>query len=203
MAHFNALVIVPPDISNIEVKIKELMYPYYSYLEVDPYKEYLSPEELQQEINYLKSLNQQEIDKLAASWEVKSNDLEKLAKMNLEWFEEMIDGVDEKGEYKISTYNLQGKWDWYTFIEQESFESTEPIFYPCRVNQIPSVVPYAIITPDGQWHELGMEAGLEAFVKHLNSEIASSENQIKWEQKVQQIKLYYSKYLAVALHCHD
>ncbi|MBD2593640.1 hypothetical protein H6G74_04760 [Nostoc spongiaeforme FACHB-130] len=203
MAHFNALVIIPPDTSDIEAKVKELMYPYYSNLEVEPYKEYLSPEELQQEINYLKTLSQQEIEKLAADWEVNSDDLENLAKMNLEWFEGMIDGIDEKGEYKIYTHNPQGKWDWYTSIEQENVESAKPIFYPCQVNEIPSVVPYAIITPDAQWHELGIEAGLEAWVKNLKSETALSENQINWEQKVQAIKVRYSNYLAVALHCHD
>ncbi|KAF3886352.1 MULTISPECIES: hypothetical protein [Nostocales] len=203
MTHFNTLVIIPSDTNDVEAKVKELMYPYYSYLEVEPYKEYLSQNELQQEVEYLKNLPQDEIEKMASDWGVKNDDLENLAKMTLEWFDEVIDGVDEKGEYKIYTHNPQGKWDWYKFIEQESAESSEPIFYPCRVSEIPSVVPYAIITPEGQWYELGFYAGLESFVKNLKGETAMNPDQINWEQKVQEIKFRYSNYLAVALHCHD
>lgn len=90
MTDFTALVIIPPDTNSIEAKVRELMSPYYSYLEVEPYREYLSPEELEKEVEYLRTFPQQKIEKMAAAWEVRSDDLENLAKIKLEWFDEVV-----------------------------------------------------------------------------------------------------------------
>ncbi|MEH2306221.1 hypothetical protein [Nostoc sp.] len=200
--HFSALVIMPLDTDNIETKVKELLSSYNENIEVEPYREYLNYGKLANEIKHLETFPLDKIEKMAADWEVCSNDLETLAKIELEWFEDEVDGIDEKGEYKVLTYNPQGKWDWYRFIEFEPIESGTPILYPCRVADLPQVVPYAIVTPNSEWYELGEDAGIKAFANTLKGNQIVSDEEAEWQLKVQEILAHYSDHLCVALMCH-
>lgn len=56
MSKFQVLVIIPPDTSNIYSKVKELLSPYYSELEVEPYKEYLDQASVETEVQDLPTL---------------------------------------------------------------------------------------------------------------------------------------------------
>ncbi|HCF29206.1 MAG TPA: hypothetical protein DEV81_18840 [Cyanobacteria bacterium UBA11049] len=118
------------------------------------YKEYFSEEKVAEEMEYLATRPREEIKKLAADWEIPSNDLKSLAKMelgeHLGWFEDEADGIDEKGSYKMTTINPLSKWNYYPFIEMEPIESGTPVAYPCRVANLPEVVPYALVTPAGE-----------------------------------------------------
>lgn len=204
MTHFTALVILPPDTINTQDKVAELLNPYYSELEVEPYKEYLDREQLQAEMERLSTLSKQDIDKLAAEYELSSeNVIENLAKINLDWYEEDVAGTDQNGEYQITTYNPQSKWDWYSFIEAEPREAEPPISYPCKIADLPDIIPYAVITPDGKWHELGFDFGIQAFMRnHLNSNTNITEEEINWDVKVKKILNFYSDFIAVGLNCH-
>ncbi len=204
MTHFTALVILPPDTIDIQEKVRELLHPYSSELDVEPYKEYLNQEDFQKEIKQLSSLSKDEIDKFAVKYELSGeNVIEDLAKINLYWYEEDVAGVDEYGEYQITTYNPQSKWDWYRFIEAEPREAEPPIKYPCKVKDLPDIVSYALITPDGKWYELGFDLGIQAFMKsQLNSNTNITEGEINWELKVKEIFACYSEFIAVALNCH-
>ena len=199
MTHFTALIILPPDTNNIHKKVAELLNPYYSELEVEPYKEYLNQKELQGEIEYLSTLSKEDIDKLAIEYELSGEKIiEDLAKINLDWNEEDVAGIDEYCEYQITTYNPQSKWDCYSFIETEEF-----ISYPCLVKDLPEVIPYALITPDGKWYELGFDLGIQAFMRnHSIKDTSISEGEINWDLKVKGILDYYSDFIAVALNCH-
>jgi len=204
MSFFTALVIIPQSTLNVEVKIEELMQLYDSKIEVEPYKEYLSQEVLTEEINYLKSLSQKEIDEIAKEWEVEANNLEELAKCKLEWFDEIIDGVDENGEYKITNVNPNSKWDWYRFVDMEGMTSRLFVrhLHTFAVKEI-EFVPYAVVTPDGKWHKLGAKAGIESFVnREIRKKEVISEDDMKWTNKVKQIKSNFQDYLVVILHCH-
>ncbi|NET90542.1 MAG: hypothetical protein F6K45_21020 [Kamptonema sp. SIO1D9] len=203
MTIFDVLLILDPTTKDIELKVNQIMKPYYSYLEVQPYKIYLNQEDLEEEIKILKNTSKDKIAKQTQEWGLKTDELESLAKISLDWSEEEIDGVDQNGEYKIVNYNPQGKWDWYRFIEKEKLESGKCIFYPCKVRDIPHAIPYAIITPDNKWHELGEIEGLQAFITQLEGEVIAKRKQKKWQQKVQNIKTIYSNHLAVALRCHE
>jgi hypothetical protein len=204
--HFSVLVLIPPDTDNIKAKVEEILQPYYSELEVEPYKEYLSEAKIIEELNYLATLPAKEIEKMVADWEIPSYDLRTLAKMELGaklgWFEEEADGIDSIGLYKMTTINPQGKWDYYRFIETEPLDSGTAITYPCRVADLPEVVPYAIVTPNGEWNELGEAVGIQAFLKELNGDITVSDEEIVWKNKLQEIIKYYSEYICVALRCH-
>jgi hypothetical protein len=205
MAHFKALVILPLDIStsSIQEKVKEMLKPYYSELVVEPYKEYLSQTILAEEMKRLASLPKEEIKRLAIDWEVSNDDLEKLAKISLDWYEDEIAGIDEYGIYRMTTINPRGKWDGYNFIEAETKESETLIRYPYRVADLSEVIPYAIITPDGEWYEAGEEIGLQAFKRsHLHKDIPISDDERSWDLEVQGILSYYRDHFVVALRCH-
>jgi len=155
-----------------------------------------------QEVERLRQLPEKAIAKLAKDWEVAQDDLEALAKYELDWFEDDIAGVDEKGPYRLTTINPLGKWDSYQFIQEESRESATPLPYPCRVSELPSVIPYALITPDGQWHEIGMDAGIKAFARNLRGETVPSREETEWDLEVERILKQYPNHLAIALDCH-
>ncbi|MGB3511613.1 MAG: hypothetical protein WBA93_20720 [Microcoleaceae cyanobacterium] len=113
---------------------------------------------------------------------METNNLEvlALAKCELEWFGELIDGVDENGEYKITTLNPDGKWDWYKFLDVETNTSGLSAPRTFIVREIPEFVPYAVVTPDSKWHELGQDAGLEAFFnRQIRGLEVISEDEIK------------------------
>lgn len=204
--YFSALVLLPLDTINIEEKIIEILAPYYSELEVEPYKEYLTEEKITEEIEYLATLSIEEIEKIATTWEIPSHDLRSLAKIELGdrlgWFEEEADGIDEVGLYKMTTINPQGKWDYYRFIEIEALDSETAISYPCRVIDLPEVIPYAIVTSNGEWHELGDVAGMQTFVNIIHGDSIMSEEETAWQIKVRAILKDYSDCICVALRCH-
>lgn len=200
MVHFTALVLLPPDVDDPTKKVEELLSPYDSNVEVPPYREYLDQQEVEREMEFLAKLPAEQLEAIAVDWEVSSNDLEGLAKARLDWFEE--GGVDEKGSYQIVTYNPQGKWDWYNFITAEPLASGGSIPYPCQVSELPKVIPYAIVTPDGQWHELGIDAGVEVFSRSLRGDSTTSQEEVQWEQRVEEILALCSNNLAMGLNCH-
>ncbi|MBD1860144.1 MULTISPECIES: hypothetical protein [Trichocoleus] len=202
MSHFLALVLIPPDATAIETEVAKLLKPYYSELTVAPYKEYLNQVAVAREVERLQQLPKQAIAKLAEDWEVAQDDLEAMAKYELDWFEDEIAGVDEKGSYRLTTINPLGKWDSYRFIQEESRESGAPLPYPCLVSTLPPVVPYALVTPDGQWHEIGMDAGIKAFARQLRGEIIPSQDETAWDLEVERLLQQYPNYLAIALDCH-
>lgn len=197
MTRFSVLVIVPLNTDDLKGKVESLMLPYYSYLKVKPYKIYLDKNELEQEVKRLNSLPEEELTKLAEDCRLDKSDLESLALIELEWFDEMTDGVDENGPYKLIDINPQGKWDFYRIIDTKDFK------FPCRVDELPEILPYAVITPDGDWHELGENSGLEIFVKELKGKKDLNNNQEIWRAKLIKIRSEYSDYLAVMLYCHD
>ena len=199
MTHFRALVILPSDTSNIQEKVAEVLNPYYSELEVGAYKEYLNQKELKAEMEHLSTLSKKDIDQLVLEYELESeNVIEDLAKFNLYWYQEDVAGVDEHGEYQITTYNPQSKWDWYRFIDGEP-----PVSYPSKVKDLPDIVPYALITPDGKWYELGFDLGIQAFMRNNSiSNTNITEGEINWDLKVKEILACYSDLIAVALNCH-
>lgn len=203
MTKFKVLVILTLDFSNLHEKVNEMLSPYYSELEVEAYREYLNQSDIDKEIKYLLGLSKEEINKLAIEYEVASNDLEAIAKINLDWHEEDIVGFDEHGYYRMTTVNPQGKWDWYSIIETEYIDSDVLIKYPCRVINLPNLVPYALVTPDGHWYEAGEQVGIQAFKRfRLHQNLPITEEEINWDLQVKKILACYPNYFAVALNCH-
>jgi len=203
MARFKTLVLLPPDTTDVEKKVIDLLSPYYSELKVEPYKEYLNRAAVEKEVEYLSTISRETLEELAADYEVSIDDLESLAKLNLDWYDNEIAGIDKHGSYRMTTINPQGKWDWYNFIEAEPRELGILIRYPCPVTSLPDIVPYALVTPDGQWHDEGEEIGVQVFTKiYLQGNAHINEEEAKWDLKVKKIIAWYPDHLAVALNCH-
>jgi len=98
----------------------------------------------------------------------------------------------------MTTINPQGKWDCYNFIEAEYRESEASISYPCLVKNLPEIIPYAVVTPDGQWHEINKQECVQALKRiYSNSNLPVSQEESNWDVKFKKIIACYSDYLAV------
>lgn len=74
-----------------------------------------------------------------------------------QWFDEEM--VDEDGNL-LSTYNPKSKWDWYTIggrWDDELKLVSGELVNEAYVSEIDwrDNIPFAFITPDGEWHEKG------------------------------------------------
>ncbi|MBD2370602.1 MULTISPECIES: hypothetical protein [Leptolyngbya] len=197
------LVIMSPHTVNVREKVREMLAPFYSDLNVEPYREYLDQKDLLKEIQYLSTLSQQEVEELARKWEVPHDDIETLAKLNLDWYDDEVTGVDENGFYRMTTINPLGKWDSYESIEAEPGEDTPAISYPCLVLTLPPVIPYAIVTPDGKWYEAGSEVGIQTLKRSLlNANDSETPEEAAWGLTVREILARYSDHIVTALNCH-
>ncbi|MBD1893112.1 hypothetical protein [Coleofasciculus sp. FACHB-129] len=203
MAHFTVLVLLPLNTENFEQKVKDLLYPYYSELEVEPYRQYLDRIAVEEEVKQLLLLSEEDLARLALDWEVPSKNLEAIAKLRLDWDEEEVMGNDEHGAYRFSTINPYGKWDSYTLLDGELTETGKITHYPCRARELPEVIPYAVITPDGKWYEVSKDIGIQAFARtHLHHDMPISEEEIIWNLKVKAIITQYQDHFVMGLNCH-
>jgi len=126
----------------------------------------------------------------------------------------------------MSTYNPKSKWDWYRIggrwdgeIQKVSVESKDGGFNfgddhtSLTRNSAPvgfliekNVTPFAVVTPDGEWHERGT-MGWWGIVTLPNGEVEGSpdiepDEDHRW---IDFVKELFSKYLghhAVGLDCH-
>jgi len=127
--------------------------------------------------------------------------------------EEVEEYMDDDG--KPCTYNPDSKWDWYRIggrwdgvvsksgKEQPSedggfnFADVHELIdnNSCLVRELPAKsVPFAIVTPDGTWHEKG-EMGWWGMTKNEKEEQ-------KWEAEVAGILTDHKDDLIVGVDCH-
>lgn len=148
MSHFMVTVLVPKDTQDIVDKANELLAPYDENINVAPYI-YKTREEL--------LLEKEEVTKQVNS--VNCPDYlkdyrGKIEKMSLAKFVRDFHGkeVDEE-ENLLTTYNKKSRWDWYVIGGR--WDGTLPNNI-CPVSEIPKdFTCFAIVTPDGEWHERG------------------------------------------------
>jgi hypothetical protein len=113
--------------------VDNLLAPYNENLEVGPYKTYLETDEAENGIKEYGS-EQGLIDKME-DWMGRPG------------------GKDEQGFYYMRTYNPRSKWDWYEVGGR--YDGSIP-GNVCPVKELPEDVKcFAIVTPDGEWHERG------------------------------------------------
>jgi hypothetical protein len=98
MTHFTVLVRFEGKIEDTEKILEKLLEPYEENERVDPYKHYMSKED---------------VDMMAKNYGVESTDTESLIKKMIEWHG-AEGGIDEEGLFYWSTYNPQSKWDWWS-----------------------------------------------------------------------------------------
>lgn len=103
----------------------------------------------------------------------------------------------DEGE-RLSTYNPKSKWDWwqaggrYADMESDGFDSNT---CTCLVSSIPpDFTPFAILTPNGEWHERG-KMGWWATV-------ADEKPHEEWAREVRAILGNHKDAIAVACDLH-
>ncbi len=174
MSHFTVLVICKD-----EGEVEELLAPYDEEIRVDPYEK--GEDNLQAMKDHYKTDNLQE---LAAKME---------------------DWSGYKGEVKDGkliywcTYNPESKWDWYEVggrwkgdIKGKNKDKISDIMK--MGDDKMSYVPFAVVTPDGEWHESGKMGWFGM----------SSDNkeEDKWRKEVRNIYSKYPNYIGVLVDCH-
>lgn len=184
--HFGAVVLIPGHIPITEEAILDevarLLEPYYIEREGPLRKEYFTEEAIRN---------------LSRQFQPQPKSLPKLAEeLHRKW--SMDCHVDEGGLYYITTLNPDGKYDYFSLVRYEDITAhrveaavREHVW---RTSEIPrDLLPAAVVTPDGQWHETG--------VKKWAWDITKDEEQAI-RQRVFALVDQYPDHLAVLVDCH-
>lgn len=174
--HFLTVVVLPQEVPHEEDTIystlDHLLDPYYSELEPDGpmHKEYYDAHA---------------IANFAAHYCVRPSNLPKIAaKLRNEWGADY--GVDEGGLYVLTNLNPNRKLDYWIL---HNFETDVR-----RARDMPrDLLPSAVVTPDGQWHDMGEEWS--------SRDLTASERQAVGQRAYALID-QYPESQTVALDCH-
>jgi hypothetical protein len=205
MTHFTVGIIVAKGEPNVESFVAGQMDPYYEHSEAEPYVCYSVQQaaaDIASTIHRLEliiSRNEPVYD-LAKCRE----NLEQLRAMTPEQkYQEYIkrhEDFNHRGE-PISTYNPESKWDWYVIGgrwdgwitgQEASGETVQANMATTEQAIERGIIPHAIITPDGDWHERG-HMGWWAML------ITENEN---WDTEAREILAGYPGHSLIILDAH-
>jgi hypothetical protein len=169
MTHFTVGIIVPEDkLPQIQSFIATQMEPYCEHTQVEPYVCYSVEQaktEIERDIHRLERIierqdpeyNQDECHEILARLRQTTPE---------EQYREYVlhhESFNAQGE-PLSTYNPSSKWDWWVIGgrwdgwitgTKASGESVADNIATTAQAIERKIIPHAIITPDGQWHERG------------------------------------------------
>lgn len=234
MSHFFTIVIVNPEVEDIESEVARLLAPYDENIKVEPYetdcwcvgrkaylesckiadKKYQSLNEIQKKFwnefwtdeRKKEALENPDILEVAdrkwenfparCEWERVREHAEKEHPLYQKPDPECRDcGGTGK---RTTTYNPQAKWDWWVIGGRYNGlvgnGSANPNTAPVSVLLEKGVIPFAIITPDGKWHERG-EMGWFGIVSNEKEEDV-------WTKEVRSIFEKHQDCLAVGCDLH-
>jgi hypothetical protein len=170
MTHFTVGIIVPQDkLPHLQNFIYEQMRPYDEGLEVEPYVSYSVEQaraELDRDIDRLERIIERRDPayKLDRCRELLAVLRDTTAEARYREYVEHHDRFNARGE-PLSTSNPASKWDWWvvggrwhgwiTGKKHAGRDLVENNIAPTEQALASGVIPHAIITPDGQWHERG------------------------------------------------
>lgn len=169
MSHFTVGVIVPPEeFSNVDSFIEQQLAPFDEAIKVAPYVSYTlekAKQALETEIRHFTRI----IESRNPAYDLKrcQQALDELQAMTPEdRFAEYLRGhthFNTQGE-PLSRYNPAGKWDWYQiggrwngWLHDRDCKSSEDDDNVATVEHVIArdKIPFALVTPDGSWHEQG------------------------------------------------
>ena len=169
MTHFTVGLIVPTDkLPHLDTFIHDQMTPFDEGIEVDPYVSYSLEKavvELHRDIERLEHILERR-DSLYNLDKCQDLLVELKHTTPMDRYREYArfhSHFNAQGE-PLSTYNPDSKWDWYViggrwdgWIQEKDAngESVADNMAPIEVALARGIIPHAIITPDGQWHERG------------------------------------------------
>jgi len=169
MTHFTVGIIVPEDeLPRIQDFITRQMDPYFEHSEVEPYVSYSIKQaraEIERDIGRLKRI----IERRDPEYNL-DKCREIVARLRgttpEEKYREYVahhETFNSQGE-PLSTYNPDSKWDWYVIGgrwdgwitgKETNGERVEDNIAGTGQAIERGIVPHAIVTPDGRWHERG------------------------------------------------
>jgi hypothetical protein len=133
---------IPPN-TEIETAVAEALEPFSEEVEVEAYRVHL---------------DRVEVRRMAKHYNVDPADLHELAKKLPDWVNRE-GGVDRQGLYCFSTFNPDGRWDWYEIGGRWSGyipRSRDNCMVARTLAEAPYLkdcLPNFLLTPDGQWLE--------------------------------------------------
>ena len=161
MSHFFTVVLVPPDTEDIEGVVTELLAPYDENLDAPAYREYLDLASVLHMAGYYDL--DPERDGIDAF----------LAKMAA-WCGDSGGWDAEHGLYRLSTYNVFSRWDWWVVggrwdgeirgkrrgtgfnfgfeHQQLSYNTSTASNLAAGIHNDEVQCPFALVTPDGNWY---------------------------------------------------
>lgn len=137
--HYSVYVFIPEE-GDIEEHVAEALRLYSDEHEVPPYKEYLDAGE---------------IAAMAKHYRIRRSDRKALASHMQDW-KGSLGGIDKEGIFSIKTFNPKAKWDWYEIGGRWSRQLSGNVISATALLEKPNLkelLPAAIVTPDGWWHE--------------------------------------------------
>jgi hypothetical protein len=126
-----------------ETAVARALEPFNESLELEPHRDHLGASE---------------IEHMASHYGIPATDLPALARKMEDW-RSSKGGVDTRGLYAISTYNPDGKWDWYEIGGRwdryipGSHRNVISARALRRSSRLRKCLPYVLLTPEGRWIE--------------------------------------------------
>lgn len=189
MSHYTVAVITEQ--KPTEEQIEEILAPFDEGLSVEPYISY-PYETVKEELRKNFCNPAEEPDEIEMLHALEDDDIEKIREINEEW--NYYEDIDENGN-AISTYNPNSKWDWYEIGGRwRNFLNGEK---SVRLSEHPKDRNcYAVLTPDGKWHESGR-------MWWWGFSMASKEEQDAWPENYWKIINSFPKdYYITVVDCH-
>jgi hypothetical protein len=171
-----AIALLLPETTDLQAEVTRLVAPYDSSLPAPPYKKYLSEEAVKGH---------------TARLGVSPGDLQTLAVRLNAHFAETLRltthfQADVQGIYVLADTNPNGKY------KRWSLNSMADDVW--KVSSMPrDLVPHAVITPDGQWHQL---------FPNIWGRLPSPEDHLRIAQEAYALMDQYPDCFAARLECH-
>lgn len=208
MTHFTVGILIPPnELHRAEGYIAVQMAPYDENKQVEPYICYdldQAAADLEREISHLERILETrephyDLDRCREQ-------LQRLQQMTPEaGYQEFLERHEtfDEDNNPLSTYNPQSRWDWYViggrwdgWLNDRETSAGEIADNMAAVSQVlaEGKWTYALITPDGQWHERG-KMGWWAIAANEKEETA-------WQEEQCQILEGYEDHYLVLIDAH-
>jgi hypothetical protein len=169
MTHFTVGIIVPEDkLPHVQTLIHDQMEPYCEHTQVEPYVCYSTDQakaEIERDIHRLERIIERQDPEynLDKCHEILARLRQTTPEERYREYVQHHESFNAQGE-PLSTYNPDSKWDWWVIGgrwdgwitgTKASGEAVADNIANTSEAIERNIIPHAIITPDGQWHERG------------------------------------------------
>lgn len=212
MSHFVTLVLVPNDSLDVKGTVESLLAPYNEEIAVAPYKTDCwciggiahragtdAADRDVEDMDVLRTRYWALPDAERPTWEAWIHDWMAVAD-RVEQTHPLYQKPDPQCEdchgfgQRLTTYNPNSQWDWWTIGGRWDGWLSRSNRIPAKTAASQGKVPFAIVTPDGQWHEKG-RMGWWGMTSNEKEDEA-------WADEVQRLLLAHPDALAVTCDLH-